>query len=755
MWKKRKIRTEKQALAAVYWGEDSDFRDIPADLKTLKVCLAAAQRFAHTLEYVPEIMKTPEVCLIAVKRHDLNLEFVPVALKTAELCLAAMQNGLNGGRVIDLIPSSYFDDPEFCFEVVQRYGPAIERVPDSLKTAELCFIAVQQRSRALEYIPESLKTAELCAVAVNNGGWGLEYVPEALKTSELCLSALDSSDLNVEHIPSKLFENFEFCIAAVKKYACVLKYVPEAFKTAELCHTAVQQYGAALEYIPEVFKTAELCRMAVYDSVFALEHVPESLKTTELCIATVRGGEHGWASISSTSRYIPADQFENEEFCLALVKSEGRALEYVPETLRTREICLAAVQKDGQALEYVPEALRTEEICTAAAKQEEEDEFPWENNDNTLENVPEMLKTAELCLASLQHNRAALKYVPKELIDGDFLLAAVKRNCQIFIDIPEEQITEELCLVAAAGFNEKYCHDSDWMEKFFTLVPDKYVKKVKETMRNAFYTDNKDLLTKREVHFFTTPKVKNNDSRSPLFMFFEAKCKARGIPDLLTREIAGAFSKKLYKNYQHITVISFLDLIARQKDYVIDEEELAEICEFLDSEIIKYNEKPEENAPFSCKGRTMSSVSAISNEWHVQKNAEELFRYGIRDKKDIKQEWEGLSVKNIDPENSGYVWNITQLCSVNELVNEGRVMKHCAAAYAHRCSKGETAIFHFAGHKKDSSKNKFKKATVELLIPSRTIVQIKGKCNTKVDGVTIGIVKEWAQYNNFRMFDYL
>ena len=39
---------------------------------------------------------------------------------------------------------------------------------------------------------------------------------------------------------------------------------------------------------------------------------------------------------------------------------QGDALRYVPEEFKTAELCLAAVKADESALEYVPESLRNE-----------------------------------------------------------------------------------------------------------------------------------------------------------------------------------------------------------------------------------------------------------------------------------------------------------------------------------------------------------------------------------------------------------
>ena len=45
--------------------------------------------------------------------------------------------------------------------------------------------------------------------------------------------------------------------------------------------------------------------------------------------------------------------------CIEAVKSDGGALLYVPEELKTLEICLEVVKSDGRALEYVPTVIKS------------------------------------------------------------------------------------------------------------------------------------------------------------------------------------------------------------------------------------------------------------------------------------------------------------------------------------------------------------------------------------------------------------
>jgi tetratricopeptide (TPR) repeat protein len=93
------------------------------------------------------------------------------------------------------------------------------------------------------------------------------------------------------------------------------------------------------------------------------------------------------------------------EFYFEAVKADPKALEYVPEKLRTARLYRIAVEQNGSALEGVPKALLSAELCRIAVEQ----------NGAALEYVPEKLRTAELCIAAVKNFSPALQYVPEAL----------------------------------------------------------------------------------------------------------------------------------------------------------------------------------------------------------------------------------------------------------------------------------------------------------------------------------------------------
>ena len=81
-------------------------------------CLAAVQKKAAALQYVPEAMRTEQLCLAAVRQ---TLGCVPEAMRTEQLCLAAV-------RAADS----------------DRLESIWKQVPEAMRTEQVCLAAVQK-----------------------------------------------------------------------------------------------------------------------------------------------------------------------------------------------------------------------------------------------------------------------------------------------------------------------------------------------------------------------------------------------------------------------------------------------------------------------------------------------------------------------------------------------------------------------------------------------------------------------------------
>lgn len=145
------------------------------------------------------------------------------------------------------------------------------------------------------------------------------------------------------------------------------------------------------------------------------------------------------------------------DMCMAAVKNDGSALQYVPEELRDQAIYKEACRSYGLALADVPKDMATEEMYTLAVK----------SNGAALAYIPQSKITSELCRYAALSTPAAFNYVPEEYITPELVLESLRAQSkpkwdysksenvmtsglESFKYIPAELKTTEMCLALVA-----------------------------------------------------------------------------------------------------------------------------------------------------------------------------------------------------------------------------------------------------------------------------------------------------------------
>ena len=106
----------------------------------------------------------------------------------------------------------------------------------------------------------------------------------------------------------------------------------------------------------------------------------------------------------------------------------------------------------------------------------------------------------------------------------------------------------------------------------------------------------------------------------------------------------------------------------------------------------QFIEGPPAQPNFSMKGRSITKLLRLVDEWHGDLNADD-YALGEEDA------WEASGFSRIrvggrDAFSGERVrWSIRELRTSLDLLAEGRVMHHCAASYARRCSEGERSVW--------------------------------------------------------------
>lgn len=86
------------------------------------------------------------------------------------------------------------------------------------------------------------------------------------------------------------------------------------------------------------------------------------------------------------------------------------------------------------------------------------------------------------------------------------------------------------------------------------------------------------------------------------------------------------------------------------------------------------------------------------------------------------------------------LWTITEYLSSKELIDEGRIMKHCVSSYARSCESGKTSIWSLRQHTNEGIERLL---TIEVWNSEKRVVQVRGKLNRICTTREAKIINRW------------
>ncbi len=92
-------------------------------------------------------------------------------------------------------------------------------------------------------------------------------------------------------------------------------------------------------------------------------------------------------------------------------------------------------------------------------------------------------------------------------------------------------------------------------------------------------------------------------------------------------------------------------------------------------------------------------------------------------------------------------YEFLEISGDNQLLAEGRAMHHCVFTYRDDVLSGKTSIWSLR-------KNGYRLATIEIENSSRSIVQVRKKCNNLADEITQHIIQQWAKKATLTIFEH-
>ena len=246
----------------------------------------------------------------------------------------------------------------------------------------------------------------------------------------------------------------------------------------------------------------------------------------------------------------------------------------------------------------------------------------------------------------------------------------------------------------------------------------------------SFQKLTKGVLTKKEcISFFKAP-----DNYSVLNAFWFAKLHNRNIPHRIIKGLI--FDKEMFdlpatpdivENQAHI-----IEWYAKYgKD--MNDTTFNEVTDCIRA-------KTREDRTFSLNGRTLNSVTLLSNVWHnLMMNA----KYGT------KVTWDGTNIKPWTYERNEIVWEAFEIKSNHDLIKEGNKQRHCVSSYVDSCMNEKCKIFSLRCYHVDTL-IEIEKNRVTLEVRNKNIVQARGLMNrlpSTEENIMIRKFAEHAEYS--------
>jgi len=140
---------------------------------------------------------------------------------------------------------------------------------------------------------------------------------------------------------------------------------------------------------------------------------------------------------------------------------------------------------------------------------------------------------------------------------------------------------------------------------------------------------------------------------------------------------------------------------------------------------------------FSWRGRTASSARAAALRYHRQVRLIREAHLARQTELRGRTTWDNKGTDYVF-EHGEDSWTITELCSLQELIDEGSALAHCVATYARRCVAEKSAILSLR-------RNGQRRITIELDCRTGGVVQARGMSNRGATPTEREIINMWVR----------
>lgn len=298
-----------------------------------------------------------------------RLRSFPKELQTTEMIEAAISNyGKTDGSILRHTSKRALNY-ELRKRALELNGADLTYISKRDITEELARIAVGNCWWALQWVPKELISMDILKTALSTDGRALKFAPEEMKSFEICLLAVandrgDDMDHAIREVPADILlggKGRELCEAAVSANGLALMGVPDKFITSQLARVALERdsggwMNPVIKYIPSKVMSRDLVELSFSLNPGSIASMPphaEKFVTKDMCIKLIDDDP-------SCVCHIPEKFLLDKKVADFALEKTPRALEYIPEKLKTRRRCFAAKERSPEevSVNWFPEKVR-------------------------------------------------------------------------------------------------------------------------------------------------------------------------------------------------------------------------------------------------------------------------------------------------------------------------------------------------------------------------------------------------------------
>jgi hypothetical protein len=173
--------------------------------------------------------------------------------------------------------------------------------------------------------------------------------------------------------------------------------------------------------------------------------------------------------------------------------------------------------------------------------------------------------------------------------------------------------------------------------------------------------------------------------------------------------------------------MEFVEFVGKYKDE-FEDVALSEIMDFL--RVNWHNVR-------NLKGRTVSSLTRMSNDWHRVMGRTKF--------KGDYTTWPGCGIPmwKFQFKEDPTLWYIVEVTDSKDLYTEGNKLRHCVGSYSRLCAEGQANIFSLRRMDHPEANLFYRHVTIE--VKSGVIYQARRKLNKRPTEEELTVIRRWAR----------